>query len=151
MLVKCIDNEDVDHLYLDFIYKAEPNPRNRDQYLIQIDGTPAAYMKSRFVEVPVFKVRAKESTSSGLVKNQLYEVVEFPLDTTCWLIDPYTNKNGLYKTRFHSPVDNRVPMGSRPLVIVDKEEERLRKILTTRAYPEECDCGTNRSVCIYHK
>ena len=151
MLVKCIDIENVE-LHLDYIYKAEPNPKHSDHYLINISGTIAGYMKSRFVAVPSFKVRAILSTSSGLVEDQLYEVAEYPGDSRCWLIDPYiVGHNGHYKSRFSDPIDDRVPMGSRPLHVADMIEERLRKILTTRAYSNECPCGTNRTVCTFHK
>jgi hypothetical protein len=148
MLVKCIDTLGVAHLHLDHIYHAV-NSSDTNRYLIKVDGISQSYMKTRFSAVTVFKVRAKETISS-IVLGDLYEVVEYPTDPTCWLIDPYTLADNYLKTRFEAPIDDRVPMGSRPLVI-DALEEKFRKILTTRNMPGECICGTTKSACRYHK
>jgi len=150
IVVRCIDAANVS-LSVQHFYKATQHPSDPDRYMITENGFRLPYMKARFVEFPVFKVRAKQNTTT-LSINPLYEVIQHPIHYDRWLIDPYDNSSsGHYKIRFSDPIDNRVPMDSKPLPIGDLIEAKLRKILTTRAYPDECVCGTTRSICRYHR
>lgn len=151
MLAKCIDDAGATGIVKGKIYAVEETSVDPTAYLIRKDGSNIYYMKDRFTVLKSYRVRSRETHSSGLVKDQIYEVIDYPTDKDCWMTPPYTSSDGYYKTRFTDPIDDSIPMGSRPLHVGDMIEEKYRKILTTRAYPNECICGTNRSECIYHK
>jgi hypothetical protein len=150
MLVKCIDNQGVSILALDKVYQAEQSSVEGNYHII-LGGSKIDFAKRRFEVLTSYMVRAKETILAGLVKDAIYEVVEHVTDSSCWMIAPYRNIDGHYKRRFSDPIDDRVPMDSRSLHVVDLIEEKLRKILTTRAYSNECPCGTNRTACRYHE
>lgn len=151
MLVICTDTNGAVGIVKGKIYVVEETPADPTVYLMRRDGTNVYYMKDRFTKVNSYRVRALESHGGGLVKDQIYEVTDYPGDSNSWMTPPYSASDGFYKKRFSAPIDDRVPTNSRPLKVVDLIEEKYRKILTTRAYPNECDCMTNRSVCPYHK